>query len=123
LRQRRARNQHLFDRRAASRHWRVGATKYAVNYLTEAMRQEVEDEDIRVTSVAPGVITTTIVRHFDPDVIQAIGSLAGMDIDVRSGERLPVEALQRAQSALQRFMPHPRTLPTPRTTPSASRFA
>jgi NADP-dependent 3-hydroxy acid dehydrogenase YdfG len=84
-----------------------GATKHAVNYLTEAMRQELEDDDIRITSVAPGAVATNVARHFAPDVIKGIASLAGMDIDVRPGERLPVEALQRAQSALQRLIAKP----------------
>jgi NADP-dependent 3-hydroxy acid dehydrogenase YdfG len=84
-----------------------GATKAAVNYLTRALRAELEDDDIRVTSVAPGVVATNFARNFDPEVVQGIVALAGMDVEVQRGERIPTEALEAAQAALDRLIAKP----------------
>lgn len=84
-----------------------GATKYAVNYLTQAIRQELEDDDIRITSVAPGVVATNFARNLDPEVVRGIGALAGVELDPVPGERLPVEALEGAQAALERLIAKP----------------
>jgi NADP-dependent 3-hydroxy acid dehydrogenase YdfG len=84
-----------------------GSTKYAVNYLTQAIRQELEDDDIRITSVAPGVVATNFARYLDAEVVRGIGALAGMELDVKPGERIPDEALTGAQAALERLIAKP----------------
>ncbi|OWY61550.1 short-chain dehydrogenase, partial [cyanobacterium TDX16] len=43
-----------------------GATKAAVNHLTEGLREELEGDDIRVTSLMPGVVATSFARNMDP---------------------------------------------------------
>jgi NADP-dependent 3-hydroxy acid dehydrogenase YdfG len=84
-----------------------GATKYAVNYLTETMRQELEDDEIRVTSLAPGVVATNFARYLDPEVVRGIGAIAGVEVDVQPGERLPDAVLAGAQVALERQVAEP----------------
>lgn len=84
-----------------------GATKHAVNCITETLRAELEGDDIRVTSLMPGVIATNFARNMDPEVVKGIGSLAGLELDLAPGERIPDEALEKAQSALEAFIGKP----------------
>jgi NADP-dependent 3-hydroxy acid dehydrogenase YdfG len=84
-----------------------GATKHAVNCITETLRLELENDDIRVTSLMPGVIATNFARNMDPEVVKSIGALAGLELDLAPGERLPDEALEKAQAALEQFIAKP----------------
>jgi NADP-dependent 3-hydroxy acid dehydrogenase YdfG len=84
-----------------------GSTKATVNYLTRALRTELEEGDIRITSVAPGVTATNFVRNFPVELTQGIVALAGMDVEVRPGESLPDEALAGAQAALEHHIAKP----------------
>lgn len=84
-----------------------GATKAAVNHLTSGLREELEDDDIRVTSLMPGVVATSFARNMDPAVVQSIGALAGVELDVQRGQRLPDDALVGAQEALANHIAKP----------------
>ncbi|KLL11983.1 SDR family oxidoreductase [Protofrankia coriariae] len=84
-----------------------GATKNAVNHLTRVLRTELEDEDIRVGTVAPGPVATNIVRNWDPQTVKGVVAFSGLDVDVRPGERLPDEVLDAAQAALERLIAKP----------------
>jgi NADP-dependent 3-hydroxy acid dehydrogenase YdfG len=84
-----------------------GATKHAVNCINGTLGEELEDDDIRVVTVMPGVIATNFARNFDPGVVKGIGALAGVEIDWKPGERLPDEVLEKAQSGLDRFIATP----------------
>ncbi len=84
-----------------------GATKHAVNVITETLRGELEDDNIRVTSLMPGVIATNFARNYDPEVIKGIGSLAGIELDLTPGERLPDEALEKAQAMMENLIGKP----------------
>ncbi|OHV41526.1 MULTISPECIES: SDR family oxidoreductase [Pseudofrankia] len=84
-----------------------GATKAAVSYLSEGLRQELEGDDIRVTSLLPGVVATNAVRNFTPEVIAGIGALAGAALDVVPGQRLPESVLDAAQAALETHIARP----------------
>lgn len=84
-----------------------GATKAAVNSITRALRNELEEDDIRITSLMPGVVATSFARNMDPAVVQGIGALAGLEIDVAPGERLPDEALEGAQAGLSTHIAKP----------------
>jgi NADP-dependent 3-hydroxy acid dehydrogenase YdfG len=84
-----------------------GATKAAVDYLTEALRQELEDDIIRISTVSPGPVATNIVRNFEKQVIQDIHEIAGIDVEPRPGEHLPPEALERVQQALEQLIAKP----------------
>jgi len=84
-----------------------GATKLAVNYLTAGLRQELEQDDIRITSLMPGVIATNFARNFDPEVVAGIAALAGTDVDFAPGQRIPDEALALAQANLETHIAKP----------------
>jgi len=74
-----------------------GATKHAVNCISSTLRKELEEDAIRVTNVMPGAIVTNFARNFDPAVVAGFVAMAGVDAEVKAGERLPdavVEALQ-----------------------------
>jgi NADP-dependent 3-hydroxy acid dehydrogenase YdfG len=62
------------------------ATKYALNALTDGFRLELADTDIRVTSVAPGVVATELGRGTqDPtllDIVREKQQRIGLDADV-----------------------------------------
>ena len=84
-----------------------GATKAAVNHITGSLREELEGDDIRVTSLMPGVVATNFVRNFEPEVVAGIGALVGMDIDFTPGRPVPDEVLEKAQAALETHIARP----------------
>lgn len=71
-----------------------GATKHAVNTISASLREELEDDSIRVTNVMPGVIGTNFARNFDPSFVQRIVNMAGVEHEVKPGEKLPDEAFE-----------------------------
>ena len=84
-----------------------GATKAAVSYISEGLRQELEGDKIRVTALLPGAVSTNAARNFTPDVVKQIGALAGTELDIVPGQRLPEDVLIAAQSALQNHIAQP----------------
>ena len=56
-----------------------GATKHAVNCINATLRTELEDDDIRVTSVMPGAFATNFVRNFDPAMVKGLIQAVGME--------------------------------------------
>ncbi|OAA25837.1 short-chain alcohol dehydrogenase [Frankia sp. EI5c] len=84
-----------------------GATKAAVGYLSEGLRRELEDDDIRVTSLLPGVVATNVVRNFTPESVAGIGALVGVPLETAPGERLPEKVLEAAQNALGTHIARP----------------
>lgn len=71
-----------------------GATKHAVNAISASLREELEEDTIRVTNVMPGVIGTNFARNFDPTFVQGIVNMAGVEHEVKAGERLPDETFE-----------------------------
>ncbi|HVM39499.1 MAG TPA: SDR family oxidoreductase [Acidimicrobiia bacterium] len=84
-----------------------GATKHAVNCITSTLRKELENDDIRVVTVMPGAVATNFARNFDPEFIQGIGALVGIEMDWEQGSRLPDEVLTKAQDALKQLLAAP----------------
>ncbi|MCK9926151.1 SDR family oxidoreductase [Frankia sp. Mgl5] len=84
-----------------------GATKAAVSYLSEGLRQELEGDDIRVTSLLPGPVATNAVRNFAPEAVAGIAALAGVGLQLSPGERLPDKVLDAAQNALATHIARP----------------
>jgi NADP-dependent 3-hydroxy acid dehydrogenase YdfG len=78
-----------------------GATKHAVNVISASLRNELEEDSIRVTNVLPGATVTNFARNFDPEFVAGILKLAGSDIEVRKGERLPDEVLEKVSTLLK----------------------
>jgi NADP-dependent 3-hydroxy acid dehydrogenase YdfG len=47
------------------------ATKFAANAFSEALRQELSEHDVRVTSINPGAVETELRTHLSPEQQQA----------------------------------------------------
>ncbi|MGD0055489.1 MAG: SDR family oxidoreductase [Acidimicrobiales bacterium] len=84
-----------------------GATKHAVNVITETLRAELLNDPIKVTTIMPGVTATNMARHMDPTVVQGFIAMSGVDAEFRPGERLPEEVLEKGQAALNELMIKP----------------
>lgn len=84
-----------------------GATKHAVNVISSSLRDELEEDTIRVTNVMPGAIATNFARNFDREFVNRIVRMSGMDIEVRQGEHLPAEVLEALQSKLKQLLGNP----------------
>jgi NADP-dependent 3-hydroxy acid dehydrogenase YdfG len=81
-----------------------GATKHAVNVITETLRLELVDDPIQVTSIMPGLVATNIGRNVDPELLAGIVAMSGVDVEIVPGERLPDEVLESAQAVLSDIM-------------------
>ncbi len=79
-----------------------GATKHAVNAITATLRDELQDDDIRVTSLMPGVFASNFVRNMDPAIINGIAQSLGIDLSFKAGDKLPDEVQQRIISAMNK---------------------
>jgi len=71
-----------------------GSTKHAVNTISASLRDELEEDSIRVTNVMPGVVATNFARNFDPAFVGGFTKMAGLDIEVKPGERMPEEVFE-----------------------------
>jgi len=84
-----------------------GATKHAVNVISETLRLELLEDPIQITTVMPGLIATNLARYLDPQVLEGLVALTGIEADVTPGERLPDELLERAQAVLSEHIATP----------------
>jgi NADP-dependent 3-hydroxy acid dehydrogenase YdfG len=74
------------------------ATKHAVNAISEGLRQEVQQDGIRVVTVMPGGTLTNFARNFPQEVLENAARALGVDPEaegVRQGEYLPQEGVDR----------------------------
>jgi NADP-dependent 3-hydroxy acid dehydrogenase YdfG len=81
-----------------------GATKHAVNCIHHTLRGELENDTIRVVNVMPGAIATNFARNFDPAFVAGFVKATGVEIEVRKGERLPDEVVEKLQPALRQVL-------------------
>jgi NADP-dependent 3-hydroxy acid dehydrogenase YdfG len=84
-----------------------GATKHAVNTISNTLRNELIDDPIQVVTVMPGAVATNFARHFDPQIIEGMVAMGGIEAQITQGERLPDEALEAAQQALSDILATP----------------
>jgi len=68
-----------------------GATKHAVNCISGTLRAELEGDPIRVVTIMPGAMATNFARNFEPTVVQGFVKMAGIEHEVKKGDRLPDE--------------------------------
>lgn len=80
-----------------------GATKTAVNAITASLRQELENDTIRVVTVIPGATATNLARHH-PDLIRGLAASLGEEISPPTGGLFPQEALDRVAAAGRQVM-------------------
>jgi len=85
-----------------------GSTKHAVNAISSTLRGELEEDSIRVINVMPGAIATNFARNFDPAFVGGFVKMAGLDIEVVKGQRLPEAAFEKLQGALKQMLGHPK---------------
>lgn len=80
-----------------------GATKEAVNSLCITLRNELEDEPIRVVNIMPGAVATNFGRNFGPEFVNGLLKSFGLPSDFKTGDVLPgstLEALNARAMAL-----------------------
>lgn len=81
-----------------------GATKHAVNCISATLRTELEDDTIRVVNVMPGAIATNFARNFDPAFLEGFAKMTGVQTEIRKGERLPDEVIEKLQPLLPQVL-------------------
>jgi NADP-dependent 3-hydroxy acid dehydrogenase YdfG len=82
-----------------------GATKHAVNCISDTLRRELLDDPIQVTTVMPGAIATSFARHFDPALLQSVAAGAGSEpVEITPGEQIADAVLAAAQQSLPDFL-------------------
>jgi NADP-dependent 3-hydroxy acid dehydrogenase YdfG len=84
-----------------------GATKHAVNVISNSLRHELLDDPIQITTIMPGLVATNIGRNVDVAVLEGLVAMSGVAHAVVAGERLPDEILEKAQAALNEIMIKP----------------
>ena len=83
------------------------STKHAVNDISATLRGELEEDSIRVVNVMPGAIATNFARNFDPAFVAGFIKMAGLDIEVKQGERLPDEVFEKLSVQLKQMLGDP----------------
>jgi NADP-dependent 3-hydroxy acid dehydrogenase YdfG len=81
-----------------------GATKHAVNCITSTLRRELEEDSIRVVNVMPGAIATNFARNFDPALLASLLHSTGLPVEVKRGERIPDEVLDKLQPVMRQLL-------------------
>lgn len=84
-----------------------GATKHAVNAISATLRDELEDDPIRVVNVMPGAIATNFARNFDPEFVAGFAKMTGIEVDVKKGEKLPDEVFDKLKTQLSQLLGDP----------------
>jgi NADP-dependent 3-hydroxy acid dehydrogenase YdfG len=80
-----------------------GATKAAINSLCITLRNELEDEPIRVVNVMPGAVATNFGRNHGPEFVNGLLESVGLPADFKTGDVLPdsmLEALNARATAV-----------------------
>ena len=81
-----------------------GATKHAVNCICSTLRKELEEDSIRVVNIMPGAIATNFARNFDPAFVQNFVKMTGAEVEVKRGERLPDEVMEKLQPMMKQIL-------------------
>jgi len=81
-----------------------GATKHAVNTISNSLRVELLDDPIQVVTVMPGAVATNFARNFDPAILEGMVAMTGAEIAVERGSRLPDEVLEQARAQLAELL-------------------
>ena len=85
-----------------------GSTKHAVNAISSSLREELEEDSIRVTNVMPGVTATNFARNFEPGLVEGLVKMAGLDVKIEKGERLPDEVFDKLTDQMKQTLGHPK---------------
>ena len=71
-----------------------GATKAAINSLCMTLRNELEDEPIRVVNVMPGAVATNFGRNHGAEFVNGLLESVGLPADFKTGDVLPDSTLE-----------------------------
>ncbi|MEM9746040.1 MAG: SDR family oxidoreductase [Actinomycetota bacterium] len=78
-----------------------GATKHAVNCINGTLRQELEDDPIRVTAILPGAFATNFTRSVDRELVSGLAAMAGIDVpEFDEDGKLPQDQIDAMQAAM-----------------------
>jgi NADP-dependent 3-hydroxy acid dehydrogenase YdfG len=72
-----------------------GATKTAVNAITATLRQELENDTIRVVTVIPGATATNLGRHNEGSLLRGLAASLDQEIRPAPGGLFAPEALDQ----------------------------
>lgn len=70
-----------------------GATKHAVNVISASLRDELEEDDIRVTNILPGATATNFARNFPASFVEKMIEMSGTELTPKRGEHYSAETL------------------------------
>jgi NADP-dependent 3-hydroxy acid dehydrogenase YdfG len=83
------------------------ATKHAVNVISASLRDELEQDTIRITNVMPGAIATNFARNFDVEFSETMLKMAGIDAAPAPGGHLASETLEALANNMQQLLGNP----------------
>ena len=83
-----------------------GATKTAVNAISDSLRRELQNDKVRVVNVIPGVTATNLARHH-PELIRGLAASLGQEIEPSAGGLFGDETLDQVAAAAGSVMAHP----------------
>jgi hypothetical protein len=55
----------------------------------------------------PGAVATNFARNFDPAFVAGIVKMAGLELEVKRGERLPDEVFERLRGPMRQLLCDP----------------
>lgn len=84
-----------------------GATKHAVNVISASLRDELEEDTIRVTNVMPGATATNFARNFPTPFVDGIIKMSGLDIEAQPGGHLPAKTLNALAEKMKKTLSSP----------------
>jgi NADP-dependent 3-hydroxy acid dehydrogenase YdfG len=84
-----------------------GSTKHAVNAISATLRDELEEDKIRVVNVMPGAIATNFARNFDSAFVEGFVKMSGLEVEVKQGERLPDEVFEQIKVSMKQLLGDP----------------
>jgi NADP-dependent 3-hydroxy acid dehydrogenase YdfG len=84
-----------------------GATKHAVNAISNTLRGELVDDPIQVVTIMPGAVATNFARNYDAAFLEGVAAMSGVEAEVRPGEHLPEHVVAAAQEALADILASP----------------
>lgn len=87
-----------------------GASKHAVNVISSSLRDELENDTIRVTNVMPGATATNFARHFDAEFTQTMLKMAGIETEVITGEHLSNDVLEQLAQNMKPLLYKPQDI-------------
>lgn len=78
-----------------------GATKHAVSCLNASLREELQDDPIRVTAILPGVFATNFTRNMDRGMVEGLAAMAGVtEVEFDNDGRMTRNEIERIQAAM-----------------------